>query len=237
MPVTVEPGVGIAGRSMGVVGAPLAMEVRFGIAPAALRRRLAGAVLRFDALHRGPGLDQRAIDREVIAGQKPLHPGLRPPRGTWPRWHLPAAGRGSSRTSNGPRLRRRRRFRRTCGTAGRNPAAPSEAAPSGSNKTPATASTAAASQAGSTAARSANTARQTRAPAPTAPRSRSSGSRAADELYLQFAAARPCHWPVDATSNALKDAESVHISQNAFNCWRLLTFFGRQRNFILTSIE
>ena len=29
------------------------------------------------ALHRGPGLDQRAVDREVIARQKPLHLGLR----------------------------------------------------------------------------------------------------------------------------------------------------------------
>ncbi len=53
------------------------MEVRFGIAPPALRRRLARAVLRLDALHRGPGFDQRAIDREVIARQKLLYLGLR----------------------------------------------------------------------------------------------------------------------------------------------------------------
>jgi hypothetical protein len=66
---------------MGVVRAFLAMEVRFGIAPAALSRRLARAVLRLDALHRGPGLDQRAIDREVIARQKPFHLGLRQHRG------------------------------------------------------------------------------------------------------------------------------------------------------------
>lgn len=32
------------------------MEVHFGIAPAALRRRLARAVLRVDALHHGPRL-------------------------------------------------------------------------------------------------------------------------------------------------------------------------------------
>src|SRR5258707_14257830 len=65
---------------MGVVRALLAMEVRFGIAPPALRRRLAKAVLRLDALHRGPGFDQRAIDREVIARQKLLYLGLRQPR-------------------------------------------------------------------------------------------------------------------------------------------------------------
>src|SRR6201997_5866707 len=65
--LAVEPGIRIGGRSMGVVRASLAMEVRFAIAPAALSRRLARAVLRLDALHRGPGLDQRAIDREVIA--------------------------------------------------------------------------------------------------------------------------------------------------------------------------
>ncbi len=41
-------------------------KVRIGIAAAALRRRFAGAVLRLDTLHRGPGLDQRTIDREVI---------------------------------------------------------------------------------------------------------------------------------------------------------------------------
>src|SRR5882757_705366 len=32
---------------------------------------------RLDALHRGPGFDQRAIDREVIARQKLLYLGLR----------------------------------------------------------------------------------------------------------------------------------------------------------------
>ena len=94
----------------------------------------------------------------------------------------PSSGRSrSSRTPNGPRLRRRPRFRRTSGTAGRIPAAPSEAAPSGSNKAPATASPAVAAPAVSTAAQSANRARKTRAPAPTAPRSQSPGSLAADD--------------------------------------------------------
>src|ERR1700730_5105449 len=73
----VEPGIGIGSRSMAIVRAFLAMEVCFGIAPAALRRRLARAVLWLDALHRGPGFDQRAIDREVIARQKLIHLGLR----------------------------------------------------------------------------------------------------------------------------------------------------------------
>lgn len=45
----VEPGIRISGRSMGVVRALLAMEVRFGIASAALHQLLARAVL-LDAL-------------------------------------------------------------------------------------------------------------------------------------------------------------------------------------------
>src|ERR1700722_10910384 len=73
----VKPGIGIGSRSMAIVRAFLAMEVRFGIAYAALRRRLARAILRLDALHRSPGFDQRTIDREVIARQKLIHFGLR----------------------------------------------------------------------------------------------------------------------------------------------------------------
>jgi hypothetical protein len=60
-----------------IVRAFLAMEVRSGIASATLRRRFAGAVLWLDALHRGPGFDQRSIDREVIVRQKLIHLGLR----------------------------------------------------------------------------------------------------------------------------------------------------------------
>jgi hypothetical protein len=93
-------------------------------------------------------------DRSTEASSPWAAPAL--PLGTWPRCRLPAAGRGSSRTPNDPRLRRQHRFRRTSGTAGRIPDAPSEAAPSGSNKTPATASPAAASPAVSTVAQSAN---------------------------------------------------------------------------------
>src|SRR5688500_19795120 len=61
---------------MRVVSPLLAVEVGFGIAPDAAGRRLARAVLRFDALHRSPGLDQRAVDREVVARQQLLHLGL-----------------------------------------------------------------------------------------------------------------------------------------------------------------
>lgn len=71
--LTMQPGIRISGRSMGAVRAFLAMEVRFGIVPTVLRRRLTRAVHRLHALHRGLGLDQRAIDREVIARQKLLH--------------------------------------------------------------------------------------------------------------------------------------------------------------------
>jgi hypothetical protein len=102
-------------------------------------------------------------------------------QGDYKTWKLAQLGRGSSRTPNDLRPRRRRRFRRTSGKADRIPAAPSEVAPSGSNKTPAIALPAAASRAGSRVARSVNRARQTRAPAPKAPRSRLSGSLAVDD--------------------------------------------------------
>ena len=53
---------------MGVVVPPLAVEVPAVVAAAA--RRLVGAVLRAEAFHRCPGLDQRAVDREVLATQE-----------------------------------------------------------------------------------------------------------------------------------------------------------------------
>jgi hypothetical protein len=136
--------------------------------------------LGLDALHRTPDLDQRAIDRGVIARQKFLHPGCASSLAK----NLAAMSRSSCRSrffentewsqaaSSTPIPTNQR-------SSNSYPAAPSEAAPSGSNKTPATASPAAASPAGSTAAQSANRTRQTRAPAPTAPRSQSSGSLAA----------------------------------------------------------
>src|ERR1700749_243506 len=69
--LAIEPSIGIGGRTMGVVRALLAMKVGLRIAPTtALRRRLARALLWLDALHGGPRLDQRTIDREVIARSK-----------------------------------------------------------------------------------------------------------------------------------------------------------------------
>src|SRR5216683_2150053 len=56
--LAIELGIGVAGRSMGVVLAPLAMEVGAIVVLA--------AILRLEALVRGPGLDQRAVDREMI---------------------------------------------------------------------------------------------------------------------------------------------------------------------------
>ena len=53
---------------MGVVAPLLAVEVPAAIAAAV--RRLVGAVLGAEALHRRPGLDQRAVDREVLAAQE-----------------------------------------------------------------------------------------------------------------------------------------------------------------------
>jgi hypothetical protein len=141
-----------------------------------LRGRLARAVLGLDALHRAPGLDQSArhrprSDRSTVAPSPWAAPTA--PLGTWPRCRLPAAGRGSSRKPNGPRLRRQRRFRRISGAVGCIPAAPS-----GSNKTACNSIARSSFSGGIDAAQSANRARQTRAPAPTAPRSQSSESLA-----------------------------------------------------------
>ena len=72
--LAVEPRVGVGGRGVGLVRPPLAAEVAVAVPPAG--RRLAGAVLRPEALHAGPGLDQRAVDAEVLARQQPPH--LRP---------------------------------------------------------------------------------------------------------------------------------------------------------------
>src|SRR5246127_5826360 len=70
-----QAGVGVGSRGMRVVLALLAMKVALGIAPSTAAR--AGwwiiAILRHEALHAGPCLNQRAIDREVLTGQKPTH--------------------------------------------------------------------------------------------------------------------------------------------------------------------
>ena len=69
-----QPGIWIAGRGMRVVLALLAMEIAFSIASTAaglaLARRRIAALFWYKALHAGPGLDQRAIHREVLAGKQ-----------------------------------------------------------------------------------------------------------------------------------------------------------------------
>src|SRR5579871_329891 len=72
-PFAEQPRVGVGGRRMRVILALLAMKVAFGIATAASRAglaRLSIIILWDKALHRGPRLDQRAIDREVLAGKQ-----------------------------------------------------------------------------------------------------------------------------------------------------------------------
>ena len=66
----VKPRVGVGGAGMGRVGAPLAGKVAHAIPPRP--RRGGGVVLLLEAFQRGPGVDQRAIDREVIAGKPRL---------------------------------------------------------------------------------------------------------------------------------------------------------------------
>src|SRR5690349_9864658 len=61
---------------MRLVRALLLAEVALTISP--WRGRLARTVFRPEALHRGPGIDQRTIHREVLARQKLLH--LRQPQ-------------------------------------------------------------------------------------------------------------------------------------------------------------
>jgi hypothetical protein len=61
--LAIEPRLGIGGRGVGLVGACLAMEVRFPVAPPARGWRLIRSGLRLEALHRRPGFDQRAVDR------------------------------------------------------------------------------------------------------------------------------------------------------------------------------
>ena len=66
----VQPGVGIGGRGVRLVAALLAVKIA--LAVATRRRRLAAAVLRTEALHRRPGLDQRAVHREMLGREQRL---------------------------------------------------------------------------------------------------------------------------------------------------------------------
>ncbi len=64
-------------RGVRVVGAPLAPEVYLDVAAAVTGWGWRAIVFRPHALHRRPGLNQRAVDAEVVVRQKPLHPRLR----------------------------------------------------------------------------------------------------------------------------------------------------------------
>src|SRR3954447_8261993 len=67
----VEPGIGVGGRDVRLVAACLAMEVALGVA--AGTRWLTAAILGPETLHRGPGFDQRAVDRDVFIREQVLH--------------------------------------------------------------------------------------------------------------------------------------------------------------------
>ena len=71
--LAVEPRVRVSGAGVGRVRALLALEVPLAVAPRP--RRLVTAVLAAEALQAGPGLEQRAVHREVLARQQPLHLG------------------------------------------------------------------------------------------------------------------------------------------------------------------
>jgi hypothetical protein len=79
--LAVEPRIRVGGRDVGGVRPLLAVEADIEVTSTAGRRLIAIAtrrlVLRPEALHRRPRLDQCAVDREVIARQKPLHARLR----------------------------------------------------------------------------------------------------------------------------------------------------------------
>src|ERR1700757_2587286 len=71
-----QAGVGVRRRGMRGVFALLAMEVALGMAGAAaaiLSRVRLVPIFRHEALHAGPGLDQRTVNRKVLAGQQATH--------------------------------------------------------------------------------------------------------------------------------------------------------------------
>src|SRR5246500_245909 len=70
--LTEQPRVRVGRGNVCFIGSFLAVEVAPGIAAAALRR-LVGSVLWHEALHAGPSLDQRAVNREVLARQELAH--------------------------------------------------------------------------------------------------------------------------------------------------------------------
>src|SRR5436190_6443703 len=78
MSLAVEPGLGIGRARMCGVGPPLAAKVRLEIAAANWWRWMVGILVdRLETLHRGPGLNKRAIDAEVLGGSHRNHGGQR----------------------------------------------------------------------------------------------------------------------------------------------------------------
>src|SRR4051794_18957531 len=99
-PLAEQPGIGVGGRGVGVVLALLAAEVPLAVAPRgdfSRSGRLVRAVLWAEALGAGPGLQERAVDREMLVRQQTARGRCRataPRRGTWPPPRRPRAGRG-----------------------------------------------------------------------------------------------------------------------------------------------
>src|ERR1051325_4762026 len=139
-------------------------------------------VFRLEALHRSPGFDQCAIDREVLARQQPLDPGLRQNRTQ--KLHCDLASQKSVAVFRKGRVVPYR-------IVDAQPDKPAEQqielqplhqlAFSAPSRTPATASPAAASRARSMADQDRNRALQNPATAPTEPRWSAIGSPEADD--------------------------------------------------------
>ena len=75
-PLAVKPRLRIGRRGVRLIRALLTMEIRLTVPHSAGRRRVVRSVSRPKTLHRRPGFDQRAIDREMIRAKQALHLGL-----------------------------------------------------------------------------------------------------------------------------------------------------------------
>src|SRR6516225_5869528 len=72
-PFAIKPRLWISSRGVGVVRALLAVKIRLPVPSVSVRGRFVRAILRLEALHRCPGFDQRAVDREMVGAEKSLH--------------------------------------------------------------------------------------------------------------------------------------------------------------------
>jgi hypothetical protein len=82
-----EPRITVGGRGVSVVPALLAAEVRVAVPPTA-RATVTAFAPWPEALHRSPGLDQRAVDGEVLVREQPAHLGPVQHLGHEPRRHV-----------------------------------------------------------------------------------------------------------------------------------------------------